>query len=125
MIMRKVIIIDDEPDICFVLELELKMQGFDVRTFSSGLDCLKAVETFQPDIFLCDFQMPKMNGLQLFQSLRAQNFQQPFFVLTGEPSMDVGEILKMGISGILFKPQDLSKISKILTEACAKKDSGQ
>jgi DNA-binding NtrC family response regulator len=109
----KILIIDDEADIGFVLGLELNSLGHETVSFSSVSDALEFLHKENPDAIICDFQMPKMNGLELFESLKSQNKQIPFYLLTGEPTMDTQSLLDCGIADILFKPQDLLRLSSI------------
>ncbi len=110
----KVAIIDDEEDICFILSFELKAKGFHPVTFTSALEAQKYFETESADAIICDFQMPKMSGLELFNWLQQRDIKIPFFILTGESNMDTYQLLGKGITEVLFKPQDLKKISTLL-----------
>lgn len=106
-------IVDDEADIGFILGIELKRLGHEIRTFESAIAAKEHLEKEIPDAVLCDFQMPRMNGLDLFLWLKEQGHQIPFYILTGEPSMDAKQLLSKGITDVLFKPQDLLRLSKI------------
>mgnify|MGYP003574888495 CR=1 FL=1 len=110
----KIAIIDDEKDICFILNFELKSKGFNPITFNSALEAQAYFETESADAVICDFQMPKMSGLDFFNWLQQRNIKIPFYILTGEPNMDTHQLLERGISDVLFKPQDLKKISTLL-----------
>ena len=109
----KIMIVDDEADICFILGFELRALGHQTVMFHSAVEAQTHLMTEIPDAILCDFQMPKMNGLQLFLWLRAQGHEVPFYILTGEPTMDKRHLLDQGITDILNKPQDLMRLSSI------------
>lgn len=109
----KILIIDDEPDICFILSSELTSMGHESVTFTSALMAQEYLLKENPDAILCDFKMPRMSGLELFIWLKTQGKKIPFYILTGEPTMEKEELLKSGISDILFKPQDLLRLSEI------------
>lgn len=113
-----VLIVDDEKDIAFLLGLEIKLQGHHAASFEFVKDAQDYLSdpSHSVDVIICDFQMPKMNGLEFFHWVRANNIACPFYILTGEPTMDVQKLLKEGISQVLFKPHDLNKISTILKE---------
>ena len=66
------------------------------------------------DVIICDFQMPQMSGLSLFKWFKENAYQGQFFILTGEPTMDVQSLLDHGITRVLFKPQDLNKMREYL-----------
>ncbi|MFP5386415.1 MAG: response regulator [Bacteriovoracia bacterium] len=109
----KILIVDDEKDIGFILGFELQSLGHEVVTFESALEALGYLEKETPDAILCDFQMPRMNGLDLFMWLKERGKEVPFYILTGEPTMDTRQLLQTGIKDILFKPQDLLRLSSI------------
>lgn len=109
----KILIVDDDKDTGLILGLELKSLGHETLVFSSVIEVLEYLKTESADAILCDFQMPKLNGLELFKALKASGKQILFYLLTGEPSMDTSEILKEGIKDVLFKPQDLLRLSSI------------
>ncbi|WP_408097928.1 response regulator [Peredibacter sp. HCB2-198] len=109
----KIMIVDDEADIGFILGIELKRLGHEIQTFESAIAAKSYLEKEIPDAVLCDFQMPRMNGLELFMWLKEQGHQIPFYILTGEPSVDAKQLLSKGITDVLFKPEDLLRLSKI------------
>lgn len=109
----KITIIDNEEDICFILGLELKSLGHEVNTFQSALAAQEHLMHQIPDAILCDFQMPRMNGLDLYQWLKDQGHDIPFYIMTGEPTMDTKRLLNQGIADVLFKPQDMLRLSTI------------
>ena len=109
-----VMIIDDGPDICFVMAL-LKFSGHTSVSCFTAEEAQKSYIT-NPDIdvIVCDFQMPHMNGLTFYQWVKQNGFTGAFYILTGEPTMDTKKLLERGITDVLFKPHDLNKISDIL-----------
>jgi DNA-binding response OmpR family regulator len=107
----RIAIIDDEEDIAFILSYELRRLGHQTVSFLSAIDAQAYLSKESVDAILCDFQMPRMNGMELLSWLKSQNIQTPFYILTGEPTMDKEELLKSGVKDILFKPGDLLRIS--------------
>ena len=104
-------IVDDEADICYILSLELKRLGHETIHFKSAIDAQTFLKSETPDAILCDFQMPKMNGLELFLWLKDQKRNIPFYILTGEPSMEKNKLMGQGVTDILYKPQDLLRLA--------------
>jgi DNA-binding response OmpR family regulator len=67
---KKILIVDDEPDVCEILKRVLEKNGFGASTFS---DPLSALENFRPrsyDLLLLDIKMPEMDGLRLYQEMK-------------------------------------------------------
>jgi CheY-like chemotaxis protein len=65
----EIVIIDDEKDICNILALELTSMGPSVTTFENGQSALGSLRKESSDTILCDFQMPRISGLDLFSLL--------------------------------------------------------
>ena len=71
--MKKILIIDDEPDITFTLCAILQKSGFEVSSFN---DPLLALQSFKPryyDLVILDIKMPEMNGFELYQQLKEKD----------------------------------------------------
>lgn len=67
---KKILIVDDEPDVCEILKKVLEKNGFGADTFS---DPLLALENFRPrsyDLLLLDIKMPEMDGFRLYQEMK-------------------------------------------------------
>ena len=107
----KIAIIDDEADINYVMSFELKSLGHEVIPFESAIEAMQWLEKETPDVIICDFQMPNMNGLSLMKWMKNQGKTVDFYLLTGESSMDINELKKEGVKDILFKPSDLLRLS--------------
>ncbi len=107
------LIVDDEKDIGLILEIELQNLGHTTTFFSSAEEAIHYLSHHTPDVILCDFQMPRISGLDLFTLLDSEQKNIPFYLLTGEPAMNAKKLLDRGIKDILFKPQDLLKLSAL------------
>jgi DNA-binding response OmpR family regulator len=70
---RKVLIADDEENIVLSLEFLLRRAGFQVLVASDGDTALRMVEEHRPDLVLLDVMMPKRNGYEVCQRLRARS----------------------------------------------------
>jgi DNA-binding response OmpR family regulator len=68
---RRVLIADDEPNIVMSLEFLMEQCGYEVRVARTGDEALAAIETFQPDLVLLDVMMPRRNGYEVLQAIRA------------------------------------------------------
>ena len=70
---RKILVVDDEPDITFTLSSILKERGFEVMSFN---DPLLALQHFKPryyDLVILDIKMPNMNGYELYRQIRIKD----------------------------------------------------
>ena len=68
---NKILVVDDEPNIVLSLEFLMKQAGFQVRTASDGEAGLAAIAVEQPDLVLLDVMMPRKNGYEVCQAIRA------------------------------------------------------
>ncbi|MEE8273258.1 MAG: response regulator [Alphaproteobacteria bacterium] len=66
-----VLVVDDEPNIVVSLEFLMKQAGYDARIARNGEEALKALEERAPDLMLLDVMMPKRNGYDVCQTVRA------------------------------------------------------
>jgi two-component system, OmpR family, alkaline phosphatase synthesis response regulator PhoP len=69
--MRSVLIVDDEPNIVLSLQFLMKKAGFDVRTARDGEEALAEIARSAPDLVLLDVMMPKRDGFDVCQTVRA------------------------------------------------------
>ena len=69
---KKVLIADDEPDILEIIHYNLKLSGYEVYTAKDGDDALQKVKQLKPDLLILDIMMPKKNGIEVCEILRAQ-----------------------------------------------------
>lgn len=68
---HRILIADDEPNIVVSLEYLMQREGFDVRVAANGDEALAQVEEFAPDLLLLDVMLPRRNGFEVCQKLRA------------------------------------------------------
>lgn len=66
-----ILVVDDEPNIVISLEFLLKKEGYRVRTASNGEEALHALKEAKPDLVLLDVMMPRMDGYDVCQAMRA------------------------------------------------------
>src|SRR5690606_10132517 len=107
---RKVLIIDDEPDIREVAQLSLEMgRGWDVSAVGSGREGLRLAADDRPDAILLDVMMPEMDGPAVLARLLAdpQTAAIPVVFLTAKvQGADQRRFAGLGVVGVLAKPFD-------------------
>ncbi|MBE49424.1 MAG: DNA-binding response regulator [Flammeovirgaceae bacterium] len=67
----KILAIDDEKDILLLLKYNLEQEGYTVKTVESGVEALKIVDKFSPQLILLDIMMPKLDGIETCIKLRS------------------------------------------------------
>jgi DNA-binding response OmpR family regulator len=68
---RKILIVDDEPNIVLSLEFLMQQSGYEVAIARDGGEALEMLGSFSPDLVLLDVMLPKINGFELCQRIRA------------------------------------------------------
>jgi DNA-binding response OmpR family regulator len=74
---RKVLIVDDEPNIVTALEFLLQKRGYAVRAAASGEEALRLIESERPDVVLLDVMMPARSGYEVAQRIRERPDWRP------------------------------------------------
>ena len=67
---KKILLIDDEPDITELIQFHLEQKEYIVKTASDGLKGIKIAKEFMPDLILLDVMMPEMDGIEVCQLLK-------------------------------------------------------
>lgn len=107
--MKKVLVIEDEPDMRRNLATILRMEKFEVFSAENGRIGLDMVARQRPDIILCDVMMPEMDGHAVLNHLRAEKETAtiPFIFLTAKgEKADLRSGMNMGADDYLTKPVD-------------------
>ena len=112
---KKVLLVDDEPDIRKIAEMSLKMVGrFEVVVASSGIEALGTAEKELPDVVLLDVMMPGMDGPTTLGRLRDQaaTAKVPVIFMTAKAQKhEVERYLALGAAGVITKPFDPMTLS--------------
>lgn len=114
---KKILIIDDEEDLLFLVSFRLKSKGYEVITASNGLIGVEKAMRENPDLILLDVMMPGIDGYQVAKKLRSENVKIPIIFLTGtvDPIKKPEVIKELGENYMLkpFEPDELiEKIEK-------------
>jgi len=102
---KTLLIIDDEPLFCEIMEGFFKRQGYSVLCAGDGEEGLKLFSEEKPDAVLVDLRMPKVNGFQVLETISHESPDTPIIVISGEGEMaDVIQALRMGAWNYQTKP---------------------
>ena len=111
--MNQILIIDDDPAIQILLKRTLHSQGYEVSVASNGEDGLVLARKIRPGLVLCDWNMPKMNGLQVCRQVKAtpELSTTIFILLTSRNALeDRVEGLDAGSDDFLTKPVEMAEL---------------
>lgn len=120
--MKKILLVDDRPDIIKLISLRLKVSGYEAIGASSGRECLEKAKQQTPDLILLDVNMPEMNGCETLEKLKQDNQTKsiPVIMLTADSQADnVKKAAESGAVDYIVKPFEtavmLEKIKKALS----------
>ncbi len=110
--MKKVIIVDDHPVIRFAVKMLLERSGMEViAETDNGVDALQKTRDLAPDLVLLDIGLPKVDGFQVLQRLRALDMPLKILILTSQQSAHFAQrCQKAGADGFVTKSDDLSEL---------------
>ena len=125
--MVKICLIDDDQNILASLSLALKSEKFEVETFSDGISGLEALNDSDFDIAILDIKMPRIDGLEVLQRLRADSDIPVIFLTSKDDEIDQLLGLKMGADDYITKPFSqkllIERVKTILRRGLAIKSS--
>ena len=111
MVGTKLLVVDDDPNICDILKTHFEKEGCEVLTAGDGVEGLSVFKSASPDLVLLDIMLPKMDGQQMLAEIRKDS-QKPVIMVTAK-----GEVfdkvlgLEMGADDFVVKPFDLKELS--------------
>lgn len=109
-------VIDDEESVCKGLERLLRSAGLTAKTFLTGADFLRFLETARPDCVVLDLNMMPMNGFTVLRRLALKSSKLPVIIITGDDREEAFErAMNYGIAAYLRKPVD----AQVLLDAIA------
>jgi len=110
----RIFVVDDEQQICALLERLLSREGHQVTAFDRPEDALAAVDRERPDLLVTDMMMPGMSGLELIERVREKLPDIGVVVITGYASIDtVVDALRGGVDDFVTKPFSVAEIRSV------------
>ena len=118
-----VLLAEDHPENRRIINRLLTKLGLSVFTANDGFEALESYKKHLPDLVLLDIQMPNLDGIQTYQSLRAQGCTCPIIALTANAmANEVEHYKRLGFDGYLQKPLDRQHLIATLTKYFAGDD---
>lgn len=107
----RVLVVDDEENISFLVCSALRLDGCEVRTADTGLDAIREVEKFGPDVVVLDVMLPDLDGFEVLRRLRASGCEAPVLFLTARhDTADKVRGLTAGGDDYIVKPFALEEL---------------
>ena len=107
----RVLVVEDDPSISRLLQLELAHRGLDVHPVANGRAALEAVTAVRPDVMILDILLPGLDGEGVLRTLRAGGSSLPVIMLTARDGVsDKIRNLRTGADDYLTKPFDIEEL---------------
>lgn len=109
--LKRILVVDDEPNINDLISTSLKFSGFEVRSATNGAQALTVAEEFKPHALVLDVMMPGMNGFEVCEKLRKDGLKVGVLFLTAKDSTD-DKVTGLTIGGddYMVKPFSLEEL---------------
>ncbi len=120
--MRKILIVDDEPNIVMTLEYTFKKNNFEVFIARDGQEALEILKSQLPDVIILDIMMPLVDGFETLQQIRQNeqlNHCKVIFLSAKNKESDIEKGLALGADAYLTKPFSLKKVVEKVTDLLA------
>ena len=126
---QKILIVDDDTNICELLRLYLEKDGFDTEVATDGLKALDAFKTTNPALVLLDIMLPGMDGWQVCREIRKTS-QTPIIMLTAKgETFDKVLGLELGADDYITKPFEtkevVARIKAVLRRSASQSGSAE
>lgn len=115
--MARLLIVDDEPSLCQLLEIAFRRDGHEVETVSSGQAAKKKIEARIYDLIISDIRMPDVTGIELLEYARATRNHAAFILITAVPTISTAiQALNLGAYRYVIKTDHLVEEVKLALE---------
>jgi CheY-like chemotaxis protein len=112
-----VLVVDDNQDACAMMAKLLRAFGYEVDTANDGPSALQLIERKRYGIAIIDYQMPGMNGVDLFRRIRVARPDLAGVFLTGHTTINVvSPAIEAGVLRVLAKPVDFEELIPIIED---------
>ena len=111
MVGTKLLVVDDDPNICDILKTHFEKEGCEVVTAGDGVEGVSLFRSASPDLVLLDIMLPKMDGQQVLAEIRKESTKPVIMVTAKGEVFDKVLGLEMGADDFVVKPFDLKELS--------------
>jgi len=116
----RLLVVDDEPEICDFLKSFFEDRDFDVQTALSGERALELVESFKPQVMLLDIKMGAVDGLDVLREVKKRYPRVKVIMVTAlETTEKIEEALRLGADNYITKPLSLEYLENDVREKIA------
>nr|MBQ8890255.1 response regulator [Clostridia bacterium] len=103
----KLLVVDDDPNICDMLKLYFENEGYKVRTAYDGAEGLNSFKLYDPDLVLLDIMMPRKDGWQVCREIREISSKPVIMITAKGDVIDKVLGLELGADDFIVKPFEM------------------
>ncbi len=107
---EKILVVDDDKNICDLLRMYLEKEGYNVVLVHNGLDAVESFNSEEPDLVLLDIMLPQLDGWQVCREIRKQSETPIIMVTAKDETFDKVLGLELGADDYVTKPFDTKEI---------------
>ena len=107
--MKKILVADDEDDLCLLYALDLGSEGYEVVTTSDGAGLLEMIGQHRPDLIVLDIRMGEYNGLDILQDIRKAYYNKPVILCSAYSSFKY-DLRSIAADYYVIKSGDLTEL---------------
>jgi len=116
---KRILVVDDDAEICRVLGEYLKEQGYDVKLGRDGKQAVTMADEYEPDLIFLDMKMPQLTGLEALEQIRERHPRMKVVMITGVDDKKLArEALMLGANDYIAKPFSFSYLKRVLNSLC-------
>ena len=117
-ISKNVLVVDDDPSLLRLLSIRLNAAGYTVESAANAKIALGILKSFHPDMVISDLRMEGMDGMALFEQIRAQSPNMPVVIMTAHGTIpDAINATKQGVFSFLTKPFESQELLETVEKA--------
>ena len=111
----RILVVDDEPKLCHLIEELLKLEGYRVDVSFSNMEALQMIKENKYQMLITDLKMPGIDGLELIQKARELNPEIRTIMITGKETVETAvQSLRHGIDDDIKKPFSIVELKKVI-----------
>ncbi len=107
----KILVVDDDPNICELLKAYFENEGYDVKAVHDGVEGINFFKMYEPDLVLLDLMLPKKDGYQVCREIREISGKPIIMISAKGEVIDKVLGLELGADDYLVKPFDMKELS--------------
>ena len=117
-----ILIVDDEQDICDVLTMFLKKEGYETDTAKLGRDAVSKFQEKKPSLVFLDIKLPDIDGIEVLKKIKEINAETPVIMITAFRDAErVVSAFRLGAYDCIFKPFDFKYIKTAMLTSIGNK----